>query len=133
MNRLHHLLGYGGLIPFIGLSLLIVMGYPAASFWLITYAALIFSFLGGLLWVASIKAALPKHVAIVSVTMMLWAWCWLLFPAINWFWFAAWSFLGVWLYEKRTLADFYGAELIRLRLQLSLVAAFSLILAALLH
>jgi len=131
MTRFHQLLGYGGLLPFIGLAILLVSGYSAASYWLITYAALIFSFLGGLLWLASVKVPLPKHVAFVSVALMLWAWCWLLFPAINWFWLAAWSFLGLWLYEKRFIADFYSAPFMCMRLQLTLIAAFSLILAAL--
>lgn len=131
MSRLHTLLGYGGLIPFIALSILTVSGYSAAAGWLISYAALIFSFLGGLLWVASIKVPLPRQVAVVSVVLMLWAWCWLLFPAVNWFWWAAWSFLGLWLYEKRFVADFYGAGLLHLRLQLSLIAALSLLLTAL--
>ena len=133
MNQIHPLLGYGGLLPFIGLAILVVSGYQAASGWLISYAALILSFLGGLLWLASVKARLPAHVAMVSVVLMLWAWCWLLFPAINWFWWAAWSFLSLWLYEKRYIADFYGAELMRLRLHLSLIAAFSLMLAALFY
>lgn len=131
MSRLHTLLGYGGLLPFILLSLLIVSGYSAATGWLMTYVALIFSFLGGLLWVASIKVPLPNHVAVISVASMLWAWCWLLFPAVNWFWWAAWSFLGLWLYEKRFIAEFYGVTFMRLRLQLTLIAALSLILAAL--
>lgn len=132
MTRLHQLLGYAGLIPFIGLALLTVTGiYPVSSEWLLSYAALIFSFLGGLLWLVSMQYELPKHVPVVSVSVMLWAWCWMLWPAFNWFWLAAWSFLGLWLYEKFYLASVLSLAFLRLRGQLSLIAAISLIAAAL--
>lgn len=133
MTGQHRLLGYAGLIPFIGLALLSFSdAYPASHQWLLSYAALIMSFLGGLMWHASLQHQLPRHVSIVSVMLMLWAWCWLLFPNVNWFWWAAWSFLAVWLYEKRYLSAVYSPAFMRLRAQLSLVAAFSLIATALL-
>lgn len=132
MSRLHQLLGYAGLIPFIGLAVLTVTGvYPASSEWLLTYAALIFSFLGGLLWLVSMQYQLPKHVPLVSIALMLWAWCWLLWPAFNWFWLAAWSFLGLWLYEKFYLASVYSPAFLRMRGHLSLIAGLSLMAAAL--
>ena len=134
MSRLYQLLGYGGLIPFVGLALLTVTGvYPASSEWLLSYAALIFSFLGGMLWLVSMQYQLPKHVPLVSVSLMLWAWCWLLWPAFNWFWLAAWSFLGLWLYEKYCLSMVFSPAFVRLRGQLSLIAALSLMAAALVH
>ena len=132
MTRLHQLLGYAGLIPFVVLAMLTVTGVYAASIeWLLSYAALIFSFLGGLLWLVSMQYELPKHVPLVSVSVMLWAWCWLLWPTFNWFWLAAWSFLSLWLYEKFYLAAVLSPAFLRLRGQLSLIAAISLIAAAL--
>lgn len=132
MSRTHQLLGYAGLIPFIGLALLNILGsYPDSSEWLLSYAALIFSFLGGLLWLVSMQYELPRHVPMVSVGLMLWAWCWLLWPTFNWFWLAAWSFLGLWLYEKFYLASVYSPAFLRIRAHLSLIAALSLISAAL--
>ncbi len=132
MSRTHQFLGYAGLIPFIGLALLNAFGgYPDSSEWLLSYAALIFSFLGGLLWLVSMQYELPRHVPLVSAGMMLWAWCWLLWPAMNWFWLAAWSFLGLWLYEKFYLASVYSPAFLRMRAQLSLIAALSLISSAL--
>ncbi|MCX4190462.1 DUF3429 domain-containing protein [Methylophaga sp. OBS3] len=134
MTRLHQLLGYAGLIPFVGLAIISMTGiYPNSSEWLLTYAALILSFLGGLLWVITMQYELPKHVPFVSVGLMLWAWCWLLWPTLNWFWLAAWSFLGLWLYEKYYISMVYSAEFIRLRGQLSLIAALSLMATALVH
>ena len=134
MTRLHQLLGYGGLIPFVGLAIINMTGaFPNSSEWLLTYTALIFSFLGGLLWLVSMQYQLPNHVPLVSVSMMLWAWCWLLWPDINWFWFAAWSFLSLWLYEKFYLSMVYSPDFLRLRGQLSLTAALSLMATALVY
>lgn len=132
MSRLHQLLGYAGLIPFIGLALINALGiFPSSGDWLLTYSALIFSFLGGLLWRVSMQNELPRHVPLVSVGLMLFSWCWLLLPIFNWFWLAAWSFLGLWLYEKFYLTSVYSPAFMRLRGQLSLIAALSLISAAL--
>lgn len=129
-NR-HHMLGYAGLIPFYGLAIMSWLGFLYAIDWLLSYAALIFSFLGGLLWYASVVENLPRQVVIISVSTMLWAWFWLLSPTHYWLWLAALSFIGLHLYERKQLSDVYSTELMRLRGHLSYGAALALWLAAL--
>ena len=129
MNQQHRLLGYAGLIPFIGLALGSLFNSVHAPLFLLSYAALIFSFLGGILWGQSLIKSLPLHVTLVSVSCMLWAWVWLLMPAYNWLWLAALSFVALWLYEWIVLRSYLAADFVKLRGQLSLVAALSLIVA----
>lgn len=129
MKTQHRYLGYAGLIPFVILAIGSLFDNRHAEIFLIDYAALIFSFLGGMLWTLSIKETLPVHVALVSVSAMLWAWLWLLTPAYNWFWLAALSFVALWLYEWFLLRRFIEHEFLMLRGQLSLIAALSLVLA----
>jgi len=130
ISTTHRILGYSGLLPFIGLAIFCWLGYFSAIGWLVSYAALIFSFLGGLLWYASSVETLPLHAVIVSVSSMLWAWCWILMPSHYWLWLAALSFIGLHLYERQFLSEIYSSELMQLRRHLSLGAAFSLWLAA---
>lgn len=59
MNVWHAVFGYAGLIPFIGLTALMLMNQPSAEFWLMSYAALIFSFLGGVQWLATLTPVSP--------------------------------------------------------------------------
>ncbi|MTI64168.1 DUF3429 domain-containing protein [Methylophaga sp.] len=129
MRPQHRYLGYAGLIPFIVLALGSLLNSRHAEIFLIDYAALIFSFLGGMLWTLSIRQKLPAHVALVAVSAMLWAWLWLLTPAYNWLWLAALSFVALWLYEWSLLRRFIAHDFLILRGQLSLVAALSLVLA----
>lgn len=126
MTKLQRYSGYAGLIPFVGLSLLALSGYPNAEYWLLSYAALIYSFLGGILWQASLKDNLPPHVTILALGAMLWAWLWLLIPSTYWHPVAALSFIGLWLYERRYLQGSYIQGFLQLRCQLSTGAAASL-------
>lgn len=129
MTRLHTLLGYAGLLPFVFLSLL-MHGHAADMEWLLrSYAALIFSFLGGLVWLASTRDFLPAHVAVVAVCCMLWAWCWLIVPQLFPLWLLAASFIGLLIYETQALSTVYSKTLMSLRKQLSWVAALSLLVA----
>ncbi|WP_438971268.1 DUF3429 domain-containing protein [Methylophaga sp.] len=131
MTSSQRYLGYGGLIPFVFLSLVTLAGIDHAAFFLITYAALIFSFLGGILWGVSLDKRLPQHVSLVAVSSMLWAWVWLLMPGYDWFILAALSFMALWLYEWLLLRRVLDKSFIQLRGQLSLVAAFCLLLGGL--
>lgn len=128
MTQLQCYSGYAGLIPFVGLSLLALSGYPNAEHWLLSYAALIFSFLGGILWQASLKDDLPAHVTIIALGAMLWAWLWLLIPFSYWHPIAALSFISLWIYERRYLRGSYIQGFLQLRCQLSSGAAASLML-----
>ncbi len=131
MTSWHRYLGYAGLIPFIVLSLASLAGIQHAHFFLLSYAALIFSFLGGILWGCSLQLRLAPHVSLVSISCMLWAWLWLLMPGYDWLIPAALSFALLWLYEWFLLKQHVSRDFLKLRGQLSLVAAFSLLLSSL--
>lgn len=129
MSYLHRWLGYAGLIPFLGLSLLTVSDiYPAQQL-LIGYAALIYSFLGGVIWSYSLQTQLT-HMSVLSVSLMLWAWTWLLMPISVALSIATVSFALLPLYENRYLKTLYPQAFMHLRWQLSVVASLSLLLAA---
>lgn len=129
MTRLHTLLGYAGLFPFISLSLLMHSQAADMEWMLRSYAALIFSFLGGLVWLASTRDYVPAHLAVVAVCCMLWAWCWLIVPQFFPFWLLAASFICLLIYETQTLSTVYSDTLMSMRKQLSWVAALSLLFA----
>lgn len=133
---LYRFLGYAGLVPFLVLS-----GLSHISFFdwdvkwaLLTYAAMIFSFLGGILWGSTVvkaeQDAISFSVLWVSVASMLWGWTWLLgavwWPEFNFLWLASVSFLLLWLYETRAMAKTFPVFFMRLRRDLSWVAALSL-------
>lgn len=131
MTSSHRYLGYAGLVPFVVLSLAAVADIEHAHFFLLSYAALIFSFLGGILWGHSLQLRLPPHASLVSISCMLWAWLWLLMPGYDWLILAALSFVMLWLYEWFLLKQRIDRDFLKLRGQLSLVAAFSLLLSSL--
>jgi hypothetical protein len=130
MTKQMRFLGFFGLIPFILLAVADLGGSHHAAIFLISYAALIFSFLGGLLWGQGLTKPMPLHSSLVSVSAMLWAWVWLLMPGYNWFWLAALSFIALWLYEWLLLRRWIDPAFLRLRGQLSFVAAVCLLIAA---
>ena len=129
MTYAHRVSGYAGLIPFFTLMILAISGYDAAGQWLLSYAALIFSFLGGVLWLATIKDPLPRHVTVISLVVMLWGWLWLIIPSEYWLIIAALSFLLLHGYERYFLAHSYFPDFMHLRRNLSAGAAIALTLA----
>ncbi|BBP43163.1 DUF3429 domain-containing protein [Thiosulfativibrio zosterae] len=142
MLKEHHWLGYGGLIPFVGLSLLIwltpwQLDEQLLGHLLLNYSAMILSFLGGVIWMASLVYRLPKHALYVSVFAMLWPWLVLIEAEIMGLSLplalsiAAFSFIALWLYEKRFTTAAYDYAFFKLRTQLSWVAALSLLLGSL--
>ena len=141
-NRWLKPLGYGGLIPFVGLSGWLWLE-PTGSdpstlvFALLSYSALIFSFLSGLLWFGSfIIGQYDRRQATqtlwVSVIAMLCSWSWFLWglfsPGLVLL-AAGLSYLLLWAYERETLAHWYPADFFALRTRLTFVAALSLWLA----
>lgn len=127
LNVWHLWGGYTGLIPFFGLSLLSIAGFSFAPAALISYAALIFSFLCGVIWFVSLKRPQTSHIAVVALGGMLWSWCWLLFPNIDWTAAAGLSFALLWVYERKTLGKDYGDQFLALRQKLTFGAIASLL------
>ncbi|WP_019894763.1 DUF3429 domain-containing protein [Hydrogenovibrio halophilus] len=142
-NRWLKPLGYAGLTPFIGLSLMLwlqpaFLNTTLLAQALLSYSALIFSFLSGLLWFGSLVIGLhdqrqASQTLWISVVAMLWSWSWfwwaMLAPGLV-FLAAGLSYLLLWVYEREILAHWYPQGFFALRSRLSLVAAFSLWLAA---
>ncbi|KUJ71079.1 DUF3429 domain-containing protein [Thiomicrospira sp. WB1] len=135
-------LGYAGLLPFILLSL--ALWWPAPYLpadllaqALLTYSALIFSFLSGLLWFGSF--VLGQHsrqqasqMLWLSIVAMPWSWSWFLWnhfaPGLT-FLAAGLSYVLLWAYERETLAHIYPQGFFVLRTHLTFAAALSLWLA----
>ncbi|MBT8449838.1 MAG: DUF3429 domain-containing protein [Gammaproteobacteria bacterium] len=131
MKKIHLTLGYAGLIPFIGLSIMIVMGYSVANIALLSYACLIASFLGGTLWMSSVEHKLAGHVAVTSNLLMLAAWAILIFHQVEGiFYLASALFVVLICYERRYLKLQYYVDYLRLRTVLSWLAAGCLLIVA---
>lgn len=80
-------LGYLGLVPFVGLSLLTgleIKLFESQHFMLISYAAIILSFMGAIHWGTSmcINEKISVIMLVVSVMLALLAWAALLLPAM---------------------------------------------------
>lgn len=129
LSRTHSLFGYLGLIPFFGLVVASERLGGHYAEWLLSYAALIFTFLGGIIWFSSLVEGAAKHQVWVSIIGMLWAWSWLIYPLEYPMLIAGISFLALWLYERHCLVSIYPAEFWTLRTVLSLGAASALIAA----
>ena len=131
MKKIHYILGYTGLIPFIGLSITTILGDSVSNAVLLSYACLIASFLGGTLWMSSIEHKLANHVAITSNLFMLFAWAILIFQKTDGiFYLASALFISLICYERRYLKHLYSAEYLTLRTVLSWVVAGSLLVVA---
>ena len=131
MQKIHKILGYSGLIPFIAFSILTVMEDSVSNFALITYACLIASFLGGTLWMSSIQEKLATHVAIFSNVFMLLSWLILIFYKTDGIYYLASAlFVALICYERRYLKNIYSAEYLKLRTVLSVTVASCLLVVA---
>lgn len=128
MTPLHRVSGFAGLLPFFTLAILSVADYASASGWLLSYAALIFSFLGGNLWQVTLNHSVPVHMIILSLGAMLWGWLWLIVPWDHWSLVASLSFMGLYQYEKRFVSMLYKARFLALRGMLSTGAATAMAL-----
>ncbi len=133
MNNIHAKLGTYGLIPFIGLALWAGFAEDKAPilFALTAYAALIFSFIGGVYYAANLKDnAKQKTIAWISAGVMIWAWMWLVasqFGITTPFWLMAISYWALPVIEKRYMGDIFTDDFRRMRRDLSVVAGIALI------
>ncbi|MBA4255527.1 MAG: DUF3429 domain-containing protein [Polaromonas sp.] len=145
-QALVHRLGYAGLVPFVGLTLLMWLvdadALPYVALLMVAYAALIAAFLGGihwgLVWVlvsgggtapALADGALQRHL-VWGVVPSLLAWPGVLMPA-----YAALPWLGVLLLvcygvDRRLFPAAGLSAWLTLRFRLSAVAALSCFVAA---
>lgn len=132
MRPIHSILGYLGLIPFIGLSALHISGWQIAYDILISYSALIISFLAGVLWMSSMQAKLSASYAVLSNLIMLASWA-VLWGGQSFGGLYSFSLLFITLYliEYRTLQPHYPVEFFTLRGRLTLIATISLLAAEL--
>ena len=132
IQPVHYVLGYAGLIPFIGLAAMQIAGWSMAQLLLLSYAALILSFLGGTIWTATLVYRLHWQVALFSNIMMLMSWLALAFHhvpgVLTW---VATLLALLMFYEFWKLGSHYRLGLMKMRLILTLVAASSLISASL--
>lgn len=128
MQKVHIILGYAGLIPFVGLSILAISGYEDAEYLLLTYAALILSFLGGIVWMATITANKHWSLAVLSNAVMLIAWAAVVFGDSIWaLAVIAVVMLGLLFIESRYLRSDYADDFFKLRKHLTVIAAFSIL------
>lgn len=135
-SALAQALGAGGLVPFVGLAIVLWLVPPDPGAWvalaLVGYGALIVSFLGGIHWgvaMARGRATTTGHLA-WGVAPSLLAWPALLMPA-----YAALPWLGLLLIvcygvDRRLYAAAGLSRWLTLRWRLSMVAALSCFIAA---
>lgn len=134
-SALAQALGAGGLVPFVGLAIVLWLVPPEPGAWvalaLVAYAALIVSFLGGIHWGVAMARGLATagHLA-WGVAPSLLAWPALLMPA-----HAALPWLGLLLIvcyavDRRLYAAAGLGRWLTLRWRLSMVAALSCFIAA---
>lgn len=130
MQQIHPILGYAGLIPFVGLAFLTWQGWPQAYFYLLTYAALILSFLGGVVWLATIQSNQHWLIAVASNVVMLLAWLAVIFHESGWaLSLIAGTMLAHFLVEKRYLRLIYDDSFFQLRKHLTYIAVLSIVTA----
>lgn len=131
-------LGYGGLIPFVGLSLAAVVGLEPAG-WsaqalLLGYAATILSFLGAIHW--GMAVALPDPNAprdfVASVVPPLVAWVALAMTPTAGLWIFVGAFPVWYAWERRSMLARYPAWFRKLRAVLTTVVTVSLATTAVL-
>lgn len=131
MQKIHAILGYLGLIPFIGLAGLHLYGWPMAEMILLSYSVMILSFLGGVVWMASLNFHAHWSQAVVSNLAMLLGWAALLlhsFPGVLYLVSALFALLVI--YEFFTFKDQYPSEFMALRMRLTIVACVSMLVVA---
>ncbi len=127
MQRIYMILGHAGLIPFVGLAIIAVTGWPPAQSMLMKYAALILTFLGGSVWMLAMQKQLHWSIAIVSNVVMLLAWVvFMLFPPNIGLLALAILFTSFLTFENQIMKPHYGEAYFRLRVILTIVAVLSL-------
>lgn len=144
-------LGYGGLLPFLGLTIASYLGYDSQSLlgisvesWLAIYAAVILSFLGAIHWGVVVALSDKLHakeinsLLIYSVIPALLAWLYFLFSLKLTLYFLAFTVLLSYFLDYLMLFKILklhvnpqlSNEFARLRLHLSLTVSILLFLTA---
>lgn len=129
-------LGYGGLIPFLALPVLMWLVradlQPFVAICLTGYAALVISFLGGLHWGIGFKLgdAAPQLHFYWGVASTLLAWVAVLMPAYAGLPLLALLLLGCYLVDRQTWPAAGLAAWLTWRFRLTVVAAISCLLGA---
>lgn len=134
VSLIHKTLGYLGLLPFWGLMWMHLTDWPEAYFLLLTYGALITSFLAGTLWMGAMqqeRAGQGSGVyAILSNLVMLLSWGLLwLYPLTGMLYLLALLIAALYLIEQIAMAQTYDKSYLRLRGQLTFFACLALICA----
>jgi steroid 5-alpha reductase family enzyme len=135
-SRTALLLGFGGLIPFVGLSSLCIFTsgthQQTLLFSLLAYGATIISFLGAIHWGLAMRAEHQDRIAIIwGVIPSLVAWGSLI---VDTHLGLAIQFITLWVcffVDLKRYPQFGVSEWLSLRLQLTLIAGISLVLPAL--
>jgi hypothetical protein len=108
MNSNAKLLGYMGLIPFIGIPLLIMFGqiqYYLGYTAFIHYSAIILSFFGGIHWLDALQNRRKNHQLYVSMLPSIIAWLSLVFlDGSHLLSTLSLAYIGILIYDKYVLA-----------------------------
>ena len=128
-------LGHAGLIPFVGLTLLVwLLPEPDLQIWVATalasYAALIVSFLGGIHWGAAWHGDAPSQHALWGVTPSLLGWLGVLMPPLAGLPWLGMALIGCYLVDRKRYPALGLGPWLTLRFRLSMVAALSCFVAA---
>lgn len=127
MHPIHTILGYLGLIPFIGLSALHIYQWLPAYELLVTYSALILSFLAGLLWMSAMDTERSIRLAIASKGIVLASWALLyLNPGHVILYAFSLLFILLYLFETLYLKSLYPSGFFSLRSRLTVITTLSL-------
>ena len=135
-------LGYGGLLPFVGLAVLMAADAPRQALWsqaLVAYGAVILGFVGALHWafamvLPGLSSTQRRNRYIWSTIPALLAWPALLLPGVGAMAVLVVGFVLHYDQDRRLAATAFEALpawYLPLRLQLTTVACMSLALAAL--
>ena len=147
LSKMALYLGYGGLIPFVALSVCVIVGYDIQGFlsisaetWLAIYAAVIISFLGASHW--GVVIAMPNILSeseansllVYSIVPSLLAWLSFLFKMPNTLFILGilvlLCFLGDYLLLFKKLEKGLSKGFVKMRLHLTVVVSVCLIASA---
>ena len=128
-------LGHAGLLPFVGLALLVwVLPEPDLQIWVATamaaYGALIVSFLGGIHWGAAWRDDAQAQHAWWGVVPSLLGWLGVLMPPFAGLPWLGMVLIGCYVVDRKRYPALGLASWLTLRFRLSMVAALSCFVAA---
>ena len=129
-------LGYAGLVPFVGLALLLwivsIKVHAFVSIALTGYAALIASFLGGIHWGIGLRHNAPQRQLhmVWGVTPSLVAWVALLMPAFAGLPVLALLLIACYLVDRKTWPEAGLREWMTLRFRLTVISTLSCLIGA---